>query len=654
MPSLPITTSSKSKSISSFNNISTTRRNPQLHLDLSAPIFTPSSTNYLSTTSPVNHFRLRSPSPSKDDSDELLPTPNSLALPSPSNPFAYEFTPSPIESPLIAGYSNHRVRKWIRRRMMKRNFQPTPLGYGILLILTITILYTFNSSSNDERSRIPSGWRSKTSSLEEIPYQDSANIVEELDEELEIDQPTLPSLPSIYSNYFPSLSLPSTFLSNPEYYKLAIKLNDFLHRPILNHEEAKEKNYNGCPRELSDKLVNPDQYNGDAQFWIETVDQQEIVKRRYDIVRWITERIEKGEKVIGKKDGLTGKGRGIVLTGGNQDTTLRTITAIKHLRRLKVTLPIEVFHYSDELTDGNQRNEIEALGATLREAKGLEKVEGVWKNWQIKGLALVQSSFREILYLDSDNVPLRSPVHLFDSPVYKDNGRAVFWPDLSKDHPDNAIWRIVGDECSLDLWTFESGQIIIDKSGNNGLNLVSLIIASGMMNERDFWFKMCGGDKDTFRWAFRILDNDFGISPRWMSALGIKNGYEGDRFCGHSVLQYDLDTPQGFTRPPPLFVHSNLLKHLGSSGLGKGSLFTQIRRMSNDYTHNPSLNYAHSWVYIGEARGMCLDLDWHNHTPDEIKTNEWPETIGVYEEEGGVFDGFEDSWFDEGGRIGGW
>lgn len=62
-----------------------------------------------------------------------------------------------------------------------------------------------------------------------------------------------------------------------------------------------------------------------------------------------------------------------------QDTTLRTITAIKHLRRLGVKLPIEVFHYSDELHDKQQRKEIESLGARLREAKGLEKVAGVWK-----------------------------------------------------------------------------------------------------------------------------------------------------------------------------------------------------------------------------------------------------------------------------------
>ncbi|WVQ70433.1 uncharacterized protein L199_008660 [Kwoniella botswanensis] len=624
----------------------------KLHIDLT---YSPSSLGILNP-----NIRARSPSFSRTsnrgeregESSELLPTPDSdsFALPSPSNPFIYEFLPSPPpKSPITSGT---RRKRWIRK-MIKRNFHPTPLGYAILMILLISLLYTF-SGSGDQNGMIlrrPSTTTSLSNGNEDTYIQEEED--EEENDEILYEKPVLEELPSIYSEYIPSLILPNIF-DNPTYHLLSSKLDQFLHRPIQSHDEAKEDNYEGCPRELSDKLVNPDQYNGDAQFWIETVTAQEIASRRAGLIRWLEDKLNKGEEIIGRKDGRTGEGRGIVLTGGNQDTTLRTITAIKHLRRLGVDLPIEVFHYSDELTDRGQRDEIEALGASLREAKGLEKVSGVWKNWQIKGLALVQSSFREILYLDSDNVPLRSPVHLFDSPIYKSNGRAVFWPDLSKDHPDNAIWRLVGDTCSLDLWTFESGQIVIDKAGNSGLNLVALIIASEMMNEREFWFHMCGGDKDTFRWAFRILDIPFGVSPRWMSALGVKNGYEGGRFCGHSVLQHDLDTPEGFTRPPPLFVHSNLLKHLGSSGLGKGNLFTHIRRMSNDYASNPSLNYAHSWVYMGQARGMCLDLDWHDHTPQEIRDVEWPETISVVEEEGGVFDGFEDIWFEEGGRIGGW
>lgn len=63
----------------------------------------------------------------------------------------------------------------------------------------------------------------------------------------------------------------------------------------------------------------------------------------------------------------------------------------------------------------------------------IEKLKGAWKNFQLKGAAIAASTFAEVLYLDSDNVPLRDPTDLFSDPSYKTTG-AVFWPDYNKDH----------------------------------------------------------------------------------------------------------------------------------------------------------------------------------------------------------------------------
>lgn len=52
---------------------------------------------------------------------------------------------------------------------------------------------------------------------------------------------------------------------------------------------------------------------------------------------------------------------------------------MKQLKRLQASLPIEVFHYPDELGDADQRREIEGLGGTIREIKGVHKEEGAWK-----------------------------------------------------------------------------------------------------------------------------------------------------------------------------------------------------------------------------------------------------------------------------------
>jgi alpha 1,2-mannosyltransferase len=125
----------------------------------------------------------------------------------------------------------------------------------------------------------------------------------------------LPTIPLIYEEYFPDGTLPSS-LTTPEHHLLAERLIAFLSRPRESYDEATERMHENCPAEVSDKLVNPDQYNGDSGFWMNDVTKEEIVKRRADVVRWLEERVEQGEKIIGSE--RTGKGRGIVLTGGNQ------------------------------------------------------------------------------------------------------------------------------------------------------------------------------------------------------------------------------------------------------------------------------------------------------------------------------------------------
>ena len=125
-----------------------------------------------------------------------------------------------------------------------------------------------------------------------------------------------------------------------------------------------------------------------------------------------------------------------------------------------------------------------------------KKAPGRWKNFELKAEAILRSSFDEVLYLDSDNYPLSHVGALFDSPLFRDvrGGNVVFWPDLNRDHPDNAIHRLLGIPCD-NAWELDSGQILISKSGNDGLNLAALYLAQYMAEEGDFWFS--GGDKDT-------------------------------------------------------------------------------------------------------------------------------------------------------------
>lgn len=117
-----------------------------------------------------------------------------------------------------------------------------------------------------------------------------------------------------------------------------------------------------------------------------------------------------------------------------QDTTARILTLLRILRstRLNSTLPVQVFHFKGEITADNEREEIRKLGGELFEFEGEEKEVGVWKNFrefettlawvlssvrahifflslfpctEIKALAILQSTFSVVLYLDSVSSP---------------------------------------------------------------------------------------------------------------------------------------------------------------------------------------------------------------------------------------------------------
>ncbi|KAJ9103730.1 hypothetical protein QFC21_002190 [Naganishia friedmannii] len=462
-------------------------------------------------------------------------------------------------------------------------------------------------------------------------------------------------LPYAYKDLLPTLRIPEQLHKYP---LLHNRLHAFLSREVRSREAAKVLNEVKCPRTLSDRLVNPDQLRDNGAFWREQVTEETIRNKRVEMVRYLVDVIERHDMVIWNPDKLRQEtpvqdygtiagdtsftvmpSRGFVSTAGNKDTTQRLLTLLRIMRKHhKITLPFEVWTFPGEIpTSSLEYAELtEELGATIHEAHGLAKDTRKWKNFHIKGLAIASSSFQEVIYLDSDNIPLRDPTHLFESKNYIQNGRAAFWPDLSKDHVDNAIWRIIGDQCDLNQWTFESGQIVIDKTkaGNDGLNLAALHLAAYMQSENDFWFHMCGGDKDTFRWAFRALDIPFAVSPMWAVPLGHRNWFEnGGRFCGHTILQYDLDTAFGNDEPQPLFVHSNLLKHI--SGVHRGNAFT----------------------HLGVGRGMCTDLDiwtFDPVLPEEVEKSQKTAVHRLSDLPGRPFSNFENMFFDEGGRAGGW
>lgn len=93
------------------------------------------------------------------------------------------------------------------------------------------------------------------------------------------------------------------------------RLVSLLLAPMPTYPQFMEESAESCPVDVADHQVNPDQHSGNLEKWMETSNEA-LGLRRLAIVQYLEE-LEKDKKVL--LGGLkVGKGRGIVMTGGNQ------------------------------------------------------------------------------------------------------------------------------------------------------------------------------------------------------------------------------------------------------------------------------------------------------------------------------------------------
>ncbi|KAG0741215.1 hypothetical protein G6F57_010583 [Rhizopus arrhizus] len=313
-------------------------------------------------------------------------------------------------------------------------------------------------------------------------------------------------------------------------------------------------------------------------------------------------------------------GKGIVLVAGNKDTFQRALTTIKLLRHMHhCDLNIEVWHLSDEKPSALMINELTALGATARDLsysnlpRPIEHRRDADKQFQIKAAAIINSAFKEVLYLDSDNIPARDPTFLFDTPEYKETG-ALFWPDFWKTHGENKIFEILQISCN-DEWEQESGQMVINKEKS----WLPLQLAWYMQDQYEIYFQFLNGDKDTFKYAWQALSAPYHMVETF---LGMAGTMVGDRFCGHTMIQYYPSTTEDYL----LFVHANLLKITDKQNFIKPN-----PGMPNNIEHpwdlvkRSTFSHSNTWIkpefYVSGNGQACMDFTHREGEPDAITEN---------------------------------
>ncbi len=230
--------------------------------------------------------------------------------------------------------------------------------------------------------------------------------------------------------------------------------------------------------------------------------------------------------------------RGIVIPAGGTKYFPCAWVCIRMLRHVGCDLPIELWHLGPhEMTD-RMRELVEPFDVTCIDALGVDRnADGqTLGGWELKPFAIINSRFKEVMLLDADNVPVKDPTFLFDTPEYDMYG-AIFWPDYGKLGPERAIWRLTGVPFTLEP-EFETGQIVVNKERCWD----ALQLTMWMNRHSEFWYQHIHGDKDTFHLAWRKLGLNYAMPTRGIFPL------EYVVMCQHDFNHHRL------------FQHRNLCK----------------------------------------------------------------------------------------------
>ncbi|EGV65149.1 hypothetical protein CANTEDRAFT_113622 [Yamadazyma tenuis ATCC 10573] len=270
--------------------------------------------------------------------------------------------------------------------------------------------------------------------------------------------------------------------------------------------------------------------------------------------------------------------KGYVLIGGGQYSWLSYLV-IKQIRATGSTLPIELFFASREEYEKEFCEDLlpgykvrcnvfaDELSTDLKERFDLG-------GYQYKMLAILSSQFENVIYLDSDNFPVRNPEGILESSLFKETG-LILWPDAWARTTNPKFYDIAGvdvkekktthnnydkahgekplGECTFaDSWyhtfegtlpdpTSETGMMMINKTKQVRTLLLSLyynlfgphfyypLMTQGSAGE---------GDKETFIAAAHVLGEPYFQTAKPFLWVGYMRE-DAQKFASKALGHYD-------------------------------------------------------------------------------------------------------------------
>ena len=186
------------------------------------------------------------------------------------------------------------------------------------------------------------------------------------------------------------------------------------------------------------------------------------------------------------------------------------------------TLPVEVFVDSVHHTLCKDIFRKDALVTCVAFSRLNGKLSEPRKfGW--KTLGILECSFDELLFLDTDVLALKDPSFVFETHEFRDHG-AVFFPDITgvacnpeeismwtSGSRSSALWGTFGLEFQEGNWNFMQEQASAYLFVNKSRHWIPLLL-SHFLTEHEIMQQFVYGDKDCFRFAWLMLHSPFYFS----------------------------------------------------------------------------------------------------------------------------------------------
>ena len=278
-------------------------------------------------------------------------------------------------------------------------------------------------------------------------------------------------------------------------------------------------------------------------------------------------------------------GTGVVMVGGGEYFGPAVI-GLHMLRKTGSTLPVEIFvadeseHEAGICDDYLPKHGARCLViAHFLQNGGIEQRFEV-THYQLKSLAMLFSSFAEVMYLDSDSIPLVDPSEFFSTEPYRSSG-LVIWPDFWIATESPLFYAIAGMPfpSNLPKTSSEAGQLLVNK--HTHLKTLLLAIYYNIFGP-DYFYPLLSqgvlgqGDKETFMAAAIVTGQSYYRVKSGVATIGRHNGeeYKGSGMLQHHPSEDFAKKEDNSTTVRHAFVHANTPKMNAGHLVDEGDLFT--------------------------------------------------------------------------------